>query len=116
MEKNDEEYSKNGRYGRGSMGRDNASVLCYHPDHHWILWTAVLLGVGMKLRRITPKGGYVAHLVPDGKWSALCGYGPSSPNAFRMKARSGWRNYCGAEAQQCKKCYEKFNPETMEIQ
>lgn len=69
----------------------------------------------MKLYRKSPKGGHLVHLVPEGKWAALCGYSPSSPNAFHMKARSGWRTFCGDGGQKCKKCFEKFGPEIMEV-
>ena len=69
----------------------------------------------MKLHQQTPKGGYLVHLVAEGEWSALCGYGPDSPKAYRMVPRSGWRG-CSGEGQKCKKCFEKFNPGTMEIQ
>lgn len=39
-----------------------------------------------------PVGGHLYHIRLTGSYTALCGYAPSSPKAFRMIGRAGWNH------------------------
>jgi len=54
------------------------------------------------IRPSRPKGGRLIHGRPDGKWGAVCGYAPSSPNAHSMRARAGW--WTASSPVDCPKC------------
>lgn len=50
-------------------------------------------------------GGHLAHLVPAGKYTALCGHCPESPKTCNMKPRARWVD--SASGIFCKRCLEK---------
>ena len=72
----------------------------------------------MSLRRLRPKGGYYAHLVPEGKGTALCGFTPKSTVFFRrqMRHRCGWfiANPGTLVCPHCKTKSEKASEESKE--
>lgn len=59
----------------------------------------------MNLRRLKPKGGYYAHLVPKGQYKAICGFEPKSAvlSRRRMRHRAGWY-IANPNTQLCPKC------------
>ena len=69
----------------------------------------------IQLRKITPKSGFVHHLVPMGDRQAICGYSPSSPKGHLIRGRAAWRHPDDHSTRKCEKCYKKFDSETQEI-
>ena len=48
-----------------------------------------------------PNGGHRYHIRPKDSYTALCGYRPSSPRAFRMVGRACWTNAGERERMGC---------------
>ena len=70
----------------------------------------------IQLRKMTPKSGFVHHLVPypsDG--TALCGYRPSSPKGRLIRNRAGWRHPDDHSPGPCEKCAKRFDQEKHEV-
>jgi len=63
-----------------------------------------------------PSGGHIYHVVVEGKYSALCGYSPSSPRAWRMRQRARWAlvwtDTKNLPPNRCEKCLKEMRKTT----
>lgn len=59
-----------------------------------------------------PRGGHLKHAKRLASWKALCGFGPSSPMAFKVYRMPRWDVWSQEDADEttvtCRKCLKKL--------